>query len=130
VAEDRRTDHCPRCDDSQSLHQFSEAGRVPWLCVSCGHEFKEPVRKVIASDYDALLAEVERLREGRHHLLEALETCVPVIELQDAERQRDEALQALRETIAWLDQRRDAPDWTTFGMIQEQLRAALTKGEA
>ena len=39
--------------------------------------------------------------------------------------ERDEARGAIKSTIAWLQSRRNAPDFTTMGMVEERLLKAL-----
>lgn len=40
-------------------------------------------------------------------------------------RERDETRGAIKSTIAWLQSRRNAPDFTTMGMVEERLLKAL-----
>ena len=40
-------------------------------------------------------------------------------------RERDETRGAIKSTIAWLKERRNAPDFTTMGMVEERLLKAL-----
>lgn len=92
---------------------------------------------------DARLAAIrdELAFSGRNELIQGL--CDPATEsgyleayLEDTFGDMDyllariEALErALAETITWCDERRNAPDVTTLGMVQDRLRAALQPSE-
>jgi hypothetical protein len=47
------------------------------------------------------------------------------LELIKVTKERDEVREAIKSTIDWCAERRNAPDHTTLGMVEERLRQAL-----
>jgi hypothetical protein len=51
--------------------------------------------------------------------LDVADCCISLDEARDLIRRREKYA---NELMAWMNERRNAPDFTTFGMIQERLR--------
>lgn len=59
--------------------------------------------------------------------LDVADCCISLEEARDVIRRRE---QYANDLIAWMDERRNAPDFTTLGMIQERLRPLCSKPNA
>jgi hypothetical protein len=56
--------------------------------------------------------------------LDVADCCISLAEARDVIRRRERYADGL---VAWMDERRNAPDFTTLGMIQERLRPLCSK---
>lgn len=56
--------------------------------------------------------------------LDVADCCVSLAEARGVIRRRERYADEL---VAWMDERRNAPDFTTLGMIQERLRPLCSK---
>jgi hypothetical protein len=59
--------------------------------------------------------------------LDVADCCISLDEARDVIRRRE---QYADELMVWMDERRNAPDFTTLGMIQERLRPLCSKPNA
>lgn len=59
--------------------------------------------------------------------LDVADCCVSLEEARDIIRRREKYA---NELMAWMDERRNAPDFTTLGMIQDRLRPLCSKPNA
>jgi len=56
--------------------------------------------------------------------LDVADCCISLDEARDVIRRRE---RYANELMVWMDERRNAPDFTTLGMIQERLRPLCSK---
>ena len=56
--------------------------------------------------------------------LDVADCCISLDEARDVIRRREKYA---NELMAWMNERRNAPDFTTLGMIQERLRPLCSK---
>ena len=96
----------------------------------CGEKYWVPVEhsERLERERDEARSMTERqwlLRVGSRLCMAGCKSDGILDSIDEIIRERDETRGAIKSTIAWLQSRRNAPDFTTMGMVEERLCRAL-----